>query len=183
MVALFSAALLLYYAVLKTNAYMIVSINCFGCLIEVVYLSLYLFYAPKSSKISTIKFISIFNVLGLGMVILVSMILVKGPSRVKLVGWICAIINLAVFAAPLAIMRKVIRTKSVEYMPFMLSFALTLCATAWFFYGFFVNDFYIADSNKQTGMDQAEKPDKITTDNEDIKVVVMVNNPSNGHQE
>lgn len=51
MVALFSAALLLYYAFLKTNAYMIVSINGFGCLIEITYLAVYIFYAPKSLKV------------------------------------------------------------------------------------------------------------------------------------
>ncbi|KAI3799248.1 hypothetical protein L1987_34540 [Smallanthus sonchifolius] len=201
-VALFSAALLLYYTVLKTNAYMIVSINCIGCVIEITYLAIYIFYAPKTSKISTLVFISIFNICGLGTVMLISMILVEGPKRVELVGWICAVINLAVFAAPLSIMRRVIRTKSVEYMPFMLSFSLTLCATEWFFYGFFVKIFYIAvpniagflfgitqmilycvykDSNKQNGRDQTEKPNKKSTDKEDFEVEVVADNQSNRH--
>ncbi|KAI3514180.1 hypothetical protein L1887_12499 [Cichorium endivia] len=194
MVALFSAALLLYYAFLKTNAYMIVSINGFGCLIEITYLAVYLFYAPTSLKISTIKLISIFNIGGLGIVMVVSLTLTKGPNRVTLVGWICAIINLAVFAAPLSIMRKVVRTKSVEYMPFMLSFFLTLCAIAWFFYGFFIDDYYIAvpniagflfgvtqmilycvykDSKKQSG-DQTEKPNGKVTNQEGLEVKVVV---------
>ncbi|CAH1432428.1 unnamed protein product [Lactuca virosa] len=195
MVALFSAALLLYYAFLKTNAYMIVSINGFGCLIEITYLAVYIFYAPKSLKISIIKLISIFNIGGLGIVMVVSLTLAKGPKRVALVGWICAIINLTVFAAPLSIMRKVIRTKSVEYMPFMLSFFLTLCAIAWFFYGFFVDDYYIAvpniagflfgitqmilycvykDSKKQTGEDQLANPNGKGKSQEDFDVEVMV---------
>lgn len=42
--------------------------------------------------------------------------------------------------------RRVIKTKSVEYMPFSLSFFLTLCATMWFFYGLFVKDMVIAVS-------------------------------------
>lgn len=50
-VALFSAALLLYYAFLKTNAYMIVSINGIGCVIESIYLFLYVLYASKKSKV------------------------------------------------------------------------------------------------------------------------------------
>ncbi|KAI3772379.1 hypothetical protein L6452_03564 [Arctium lappa] len=200
MVALFSAALLLYYAFLKTNAYMIVCINGIGCLIEIIYLSVYLFYASKRTKISTIKFISVFNIGGLGTVLVLSLVLVKGPKRVEVVGWTCAVINLAVFAAPLSIMRKVIRTKSVEYMPFMLSFSLTLCATSWFFYGFFVNDYFIAvpnvagflfgitqmilygvykDSKKQNGSDSVEKPNKIGTNGENLEVEVAV---SDGHR-
>ncbi|CAK9178513.1 unnamed protein product [Ilex paraguariensis] len=146
-VGLFSAALLLYYAFLKTNAFMLVSINGIGCVIEIIYLLLYVTYAPKKLKIFTVRLILLFNVGGLGLIMLVSFFLVKGPKRVMLIGWICAVFNLAVFAAPLSIMRQVIRTKSVEFMPFTLSLFLTMCATTWFFYGFFVKDFYIALPN------------------------------------
>ncbi|XP_042034591.1 bidirectional sugar transporter NEC1-like [Salvia splendens] len=146
-VAFFSASLLLYYAFLKTGAFMIITINGIGCFIETVYLLIYIIYAPKKSQLFTIGLVLICNVGGLGLVMLVSLLAFHGASRVTLVGWICCILNLAVFAAPFSIMRRVIKTKSVEYMPFTLSFFLTLCATMWFFYGFFINDYYIAGPN------------------------------------
>ncbi|KAG6415909.1 hypothetical protein SASPL_123328 [Salvia splendens] len=53
-ISFFSASLLLYYAYLKTNAYMIVSINGIGCMIEAIYIFLYILYAPKKVKLPNI---------------------------------------------------------------------------------------------------------------------------------
>ncbi|XP_057781251.1 bidirectional sugar transporter NEC1-like isoform X2 [Salvia miltiorrhiza] len=103
-ISFFSASLLLYYAYLKTNAYMIVSINGIGCAIEALYIFLYIVYAPKKVKIFTMRWIVLFNGGGLGVIMLVSLLAVKGSKRVALVGWVCAIINIAVFAAPLSVM-------------------------------------------------------------------------------
>lgn len=60
-VALFSAVLLLYYAFLKkSNGLMIITINSIGCAIEATYLTLFIIYATKESKVrASIHFISI----------------------------------------------------------------------------------------------------------------------------
>nr|AFK47472.1 unknown [Lotus japonicus] len=146
-VALLSAMLLLYYGFLKTNALLIITINCIGCAIEVSYLMMYIIYAPKKQKISTLLLILMADIGGLGLTMIITMFVVKSAERVHAVGLICAIFNIAVFAAPLSTMRKVIKTRSVEYMPFSLSLFLTLCATMWFFYGLFDKDNYIMMPN------------------------------------
>ncbi|CAL9236133.1 unnamed protein product, partial [Arabidopsis halleri] len=145
--ALASATLLLYYGIMKTHAYLIISINTFGCFIEISYLFLYIIYAPREAKISTLKLIVICNIGGLGLLILLVNLLVPKQHRVSTVGWVCAAYSLAVFASPLSVMRKVIKTKSVEYMPFLLSLSLTLNAVMWFFYGLLIKDKFIAMPN------------------------------------
>ncbi|CAL9003722.1 unnamed protein product, partial [Prunus brigantina] len=100
-----------------------------------------------ADMITTMSLILLVNVAAFGLVMAVTVFLLGEAKRVSAVGWMCAVFNIAVFAAPLSIMRQVIRTNSVEYMPFSLSFFLTLCATMWFFYGLFTKDYYIALPN------------------------------------
>ncbi|KAK4375767.1 hypothetical protein RND71_006444 [Anisodus tanguticus] len=145
-VALFSAMLWIYYAFLKTNTILLITINSFGCFVEIIYVGFYLFYAPKEARVQTVKPL-LSSVGGFGAIVLVTQFLFEGVVRVQVVGWICLVFSLCVFAAPLCAVRQVIKTKSVEYMPFLLSVFLTLSAVTWFFYGLLLKDFNIAIPN------------------------------------
>ncbi|PHT53516.1 Bidirectional sugar transporter SWEET11 [Capsicum baccatum] len=146
-VALFSSMLWIYYAFLKTNTTLLITINSFGVFIETIYVVFYLFYAPKNARVQTIKMLLLFVVGGFGAIILVTQFLLKGIVRGQVVGWICLVFSLCVFVAPLGIVRQVIKTKSVEYMPLLLSVFLTLSAVVWFFYGLLLKDINIAIPN------------------------------------
>ncbi|KAK9945503.1 hypothetical protein M0R45_011017 [Rubus argutus] len=146
-VALFAAMLTLYYAFVKTNCLMLIVINSIGCFIESLYLIMFMTYAPPKSRIFTAKLLVLFNISGYGLILLSTSQIPNALLRFKVVGWITIVFNVCVFAAPLSIMRQVIKTKSVEYMSFPLSLCLTLCAVMWFFYGLLIRDLFIAAPN------------------------------------
>ncbi|CAN4089325.1 unnamed protein product [Withania somnifera] len=145
-VGLFSAMLWIYYAFLKPDTTLLITINSVGCCIQSFYICFFLFYATKKAKMDTVKLLVSF-VVGLGLINLLTQFLAKDSNRTQIVGWICLIFSLCIFVAPLCVLRQVIKTKSVEYMPFQLSFFLTLSAIMWFFYGLLRKDYNIAIPN------------------------------------
>ncbi|KAF5459589.1 hypothetical protein F2P56_019527 [Juglans regia] len=146
-VAIFSAMLWMYYASLKSDEILLITINSFGCVVETIYVALYIIYAPKQARMLTLRLVLLLNVGGFCVLLLLSQFLAKGPNRVRVLGWVCVAFSISVFAAPLSIMRVVIRTKSVEFMPFTLSLFLTLSAVMWLLYGIALKDLYVALPN------------------------------------
>ncbi|CAN4123396.1 unnamed protein product [Withania somnifera] len=145
-VALFSSMLWMYYAFIKKNATLLVSINSFGCIVETIYISIFILYASKEARRQTVKLL-VLLIGGLYTpIFLVTLFPLNGAFRVQVVGRICVTVAV-VFAAPLSIVFEVVRTKSVEFMPFTLSFFLTLSAIMWFSYGLLLKDLCIALPN------------------------------------
>ncbi|KAF2296615.1 hypothetical protein GH714_000594 [Hevea brasiliensis] len=62
-------------------------------------------------------------------------------------GLAATIFSIIMYGSPLSIMRLVIKTKSVEFMPFFLSLFVFLCGTSWFIYGLLGHDPFIAVPN------------------------------------
>ncbi|KAI7985617.1 Bidirectional sugar transporter NEC1 [Camellia lanceoleosa] len=143
-VGLFSAALWMYYALLNSNETLLITSNSFGCLIESFYIGVHLFYVPK--KVRAVSLL-LLGTGWFGLIFILTNFLTKGQARLHIVGWFCLVFSVCVFAAPLNIMKQVIRTKSVEFMPFYLSLSLTLSAVMWFFYGILRKDLNISIPN------------------------------------
>ena len=51
-VALFNSRLWLYYMMLKKNAMLLVTINSLGFVIEIIYIIMYIIYAPMAPRVS-----------------------------------------------------------------------------------------------------------------------------------
>ncbi|KAF3327661.1 bidirectional sugar transporter SWEET14-like protein [Carex littledalei] len=146
-VALFSAMLWIFYALIKTNSVLLITINSVGCVIESVYIVMFLIFAPPKSRVRTFGYMFLLNGVVFAGIVLFTMFLSHGINRATILGWICMTFSVSVFAAPLSIIRLVIRTRSVEFMPLALSCFLTASAVCWGLYGAFSHDRYIALPN------------------------------------
>uniref|UniRef100_A0A7N2L8M8 Uncharacterized protein n=1 Tax=Quercus lobata TaxID=97700 RepID=A0A7N2L8M8_QUELO len=91
----------------------------------------------------------------LSLILLVTHFAMKEKFHVEFLGWIYVAISISVFVAPLSIVVsniiKAFELKSVEFMPFNLSFFLTLNVVMWFAYGLFLKDICIAINSKYHG--------------------------------
>ncbi|WCJ26896.1 Bidirectional sugar transporter SWEET16 [Euphorbia peplus] len=145
---LLSTSLWSFYGILNPDGLLVLTINGTGVFFQSIYLTLFLIYAPKDKKIRTALMIGILNVGFIGVVIAITLLAIHGRHlRLTIVGILCAAFTIGMYAAPLSAMRLVIKTKSVEYMPFFLSFFLFLNGCVWGTYAFLLKDFYIGVPN------------------------------------
>ncbi|CAM8911606.1 unnamed protein product [Rhodiola kirilowii] len=146
-ITLLSTSLWVFYGLLKPGGLLIYSVNGIGSVFEVIYVSLFLIYAPKDKRISVMKWVGSLNIGAYGVFVGIAMFALHGSLRLTVVGFVCALFTIGMYAAPLGAMRNVVRTKSVEYMPFFLSFFLFLNAGVWTFYAVLVKDYYVGVPN------------------------------------
>ncbi|KAH1083681.1 hypothetical protein J1N35_023442 [Gossypium stocksii] len=142
-----STSLWTFYGIMNPDGLLVVTVNGAGAIFQLIYVILFLLYAPKDKKVKTAKLVAILDVGFLGAVIVVTLLAFHGTMRLTFVGIICAGLTIGMYASPLSVMRTVIKTKSVEYMPFLLSFFLFLNAGVWSAYALLVKDIYIGVPN------------------------------------
>ncbi|QHO37974.1 Bidirectional sugar transporter [Arachis hypogaea] len=136
-----------FYGIIKEGEYLVATVNGLGVFVQIIYILLFLLYAPKTIKIKSAIMAGILDVGVLGAAILTSEIALKGEARTNAVGVMGAGLNILMYASPLAAMKTVVTTKSVEYMPFFLSFFFFLNGGVWLFYAFLVRDVILGVPN------------------------------------
>ncbi|XP_044499627.1 bidirectional sugar transporter SWEET17-like [Mangifera indica] len=145
---LLNSSLWTYYGIIRPGEYLVATVNGFGALVEAVFVILFLIYAPsKQIRDRTAVLVGILDVGFLATAILVTRLALQGELRTIALGFICAGLNVVTYASPLSAMKTVVTTKSVEYMPFLLSFFLFLNGGIWALYALLVGDIFLGVPN------------------------------------
>ncbi|KAL6619210.1 hypothetical protein ACP70R_034349 [Stipagrostis hirtigluma subsp. patula] len=129
------------------NNILVSTINGTGAAIEIVYVVVFIAFA--SSQRTRLKTLGLAAAVAavFAAVALVSLLALHGQGRKLLCGLAATVCSICMYASPLSIMRLVVKTKSVEFMPFLLSLAVFLCGTSWFVYGLLGRDPFVAIPN------------------------------------
>eukprot|EP01018_Ginkgo_biloba_P024970 Gb_30078 [translate_table: standard] len=132
---------------ISPNNLLVSTVNGTGSVLELFYVLVFLIYAPKKIQVKIFSLLVIVLTV-FGIVALVSLLALHGDERKIFCGFAAAIFSICMYASPLAIMRMVIKTKSVKYMPFFLSLFVFLCGTSWFIFGLLGRDPFVAVSSE-----------------------------------
>ncbi|RCV26099.1 hypothetical protein SEVIR_5G225300v4 [Setaria viridis] len=133
--------------IVHPNSILVVTINGIGLVIEAAYLTIFFLYSDNKKRMRAFLVLAVEIVF---MVIVVLSVLLAAHTHEKrsmIVGILCVIFGSLMYASPLTIMGKVIKTKSVEYMPFFLSLVCFLNGLCWTAYALIRFDLYVTIPN------------------------------------
>lgn len=128
------------------NNILVTTINGTGSVIEAIYVVIFLIFAERKARLRMLGLLGVVTSI-FATVVLVSLLALHGQGRKVFCGLAATVFSICMYASPLSIMRLVIKTKSVEFMPFLLSLSVFLCGTSWFIYGLLGRDPFIAIPN------------------------------------
>ncbi|KAK6122988.1 hypothetical protein DH2020_043270 [Rehmannia glutinosa] len=129
------------------DSLLVVTINGTGFFIEMFYITIFFIYSdwPKRRKILVALLV---EVVFMAVVILITLLGLHGTkSRSLFVGILCIVFNIMMYTSPLTIMKRVIKTKSVKFMPFYLSLTNFLNGIVWSIYALIKLDPFVLVPN------------------------------------
>ncbi|ESQ31631.1 hypothetical protein EUTSA_v10004842mg [Eutrema salsugineum] len=131
----------------QPDSLLVITINGTGLFLELVYVSIFFIFATSSVR-RKITIAMVIEMIFMAVVIFCTLyFLHTTKQRSMLIGILCIIFNVIMYAAPLTVMKLVIKTKSVKYMPFFLSLANFMNGVVWVVYACLKFDPYILIPN------------------------------------
>eukprot|EP00697_Spironema_sp_BW2_P002733 gnl/Spiro4/13645_TR7270_c0_g1_i1.p1 gnl/Spiro4/13645_TR7270_c0_g1~~gnl/Spiro4/13645_TR7270_c0_g1_i1.p1 ORF type:complete len:254 (+),score=68.73 gnl/Spiro4/13645_TR7270_c0_g1_i1:47-808(+) len=147
------------YFIVNTGQTAPLSTNIVGAALSFIYLNLFIFFyqgaTPGSTKVEQAKIIA-YALGGAGTAAILTALLIhfnhddyaaSMSSASFYLGLLAAFFNIAMYASPLSVIRLVITTKSVEFMPLPLSVMTFMVSSIWLFFGLYVGDVWITTPN------------------------------------
>ncbi|KAL5701205.1 hypothetical protein ACHQM5_026568 [Ranunculus cassubicifolius] len=124
----------------------LVTINGFGVFLEFTFIVIYFWFAsPKGKK--TVSLITAPVIMFCAAMIISSLAMEDRHIRRAMVGSFGVVASICMYGSPLVAVKQVIQTKSVEFMPFFLSFFSCLTSSLWMAYGLLSFDLLLASPN------------------------------------
>ncbi|XP_011071833.1 bidirectional sugar transporter SWEET5 [Sesamum indicum] len=133
--------------IVHPDSLLVITINGTGFFIEVFYLSMFITFSDWAKRRK--MFIALLlEAIFFAIVVVITLIGLHGTkSRSLFVGILCVIFNIMMYASPLTVMKRVIKTKSVKYMPFSLSLANFANGIVWSIYALIKLDPFVLVPN------------------------------------
>ncbi|KAH7545085.1 bidirectional sugar transporter SWEET2a isoform X2 [Ziziphus jujuba] len=121
---------------------LVATVNSIGAFFQSIYLSIFILYAERAIKLRmTGLLLAAFALFAI--IVFVSMRMFDVDERQIFVGYLSVVSLISMFASPLFIIELVIKTRSVEFMPFYLSLSTFLMSLSFSLYGMFKYDPFI----------------------------------------
>ncbi|CAL9771267.1 unnamed protein product [Musa acuminata subsp. burmannicoides] len=129
------------------HSMLVITINGSGLAIELSYVLLFLVYSHGSKRLKVLLMLLAETAFVAAVALLVLTLAHTHERRSMIVGVLCVFFGTMMYVAPLSVMRLVIQTKSVEYMPLFLSLASFFNGVCWTAYALIRFDPYITIPN------------------------------------
>ncbi|WVZ76708.1 hypothetical protein U9M48_024660 [Paspalum notatum var. saurae] len=133
--------------VVHPHSMLVITINGTGMAIQLTYVTLFLLYSAGAARRKVFLLLAGEVAFVAGVAVLVLTLAHTHERRSMVVGLLCVLFGTGMYAAPLSVMKMVIQTKSVEYMPLFLSLASLVNGICWTAYALIRFDPYITIPN------------------------------------
>ncbi|GAB2293972.1 Bidirectional sugar transporter sweet3 [Dionaea muscipula] len=127
--------------------FLVVTINGLGIILEVSFILVYFWFASANGKVKvTLGVLPVISVF-FATTLISALVFVDHHERKVFVGTIGLVASVAMYGSPLVVVKQVIETRSVEFMPFYLSLFSFLASSLWMAYGLLSHDLFLAFPN------------------------------------
>jgi solute carrier family 50 protein (sugar transporter) len=127
--------------------FLVATVNGVGIFPECFAICTYLIFAPPKLKLRIGRMLVGALVLFAVLAVISAFALHDHKNRKFMIGMVGIFSSIGLYSSPLVVMKLVIKTKSVEYMPFYLSFFAFFNSFLWMTYGALGRDIFLATPN------------------------------------